>query len=96
MKSHQSGFERGRKIVMVLVALAILFGVLGLMFTTENSRAQIIYIMSAFACIIGIVITSLTLCRCPHCGKRILNGVLVVKVCPRCKRSLATGKKVKR
>ncbi len=96
MKPHQSKFDRGRKIIVIFVALAILFGVLALMFTTENSRAQVIYVLAAFACIAGVIITSLTMCRCPYCGKRILNGVLVVKVCPKCKRSLSTGKKVKR
>ena len=96
MKPHQSLFERGRKIVILLIAFAIFFGVAGLMFSADNSRSQIIYILCSFACILGVVITSAVLCRCPHCGKRIVNGVLVVKVCPRCKRSLTTGKKIKR
>ena len=96
MKEHVSDFERGRKIVQVLLVLAIAFGVIALVFTAENSNQQMVFILAAFACLVGLVITSLTLCRCPHCGKHIMNGVLVVKICPKCKRSLTTGKKVKR
>ena len=96
MKGHVSDFERGRKIVLVLLILAIAFGIIALVFCAENSGQQMAYILAAFVCIVGIVITSVLLCRCPHCGKRILTGVLVVKVCPKCKRSLTTGKKVKR
>ena len=35
-------------------------------------------------------------CRCPNCGKVIFLGVLAVNTCPRCKRSLVTGNKVKK
>ena len=35
-------------------------------------------------------------CRCPHCGKIIFFGALSATHCPRCKRSLKTGKKQKK
>ena len=35
-------------------------------------------------------------CRCPHCGKVIFMGALSATHCPRCKRSLTTGKKQKK
>ena len=35
-------------------------------------------------------------CRCPHCGKIIFFGALSATHCPRCKRSLTTGKKQKK
>ena len=35
-------------------------------------------------------------CRCPHCGKIIFMGALSATHCPRCKRSLTTGKKQKK
>ena len=35
-------------------------------------------------------------CRCPHCGKIIFMGALSATHCPRCKRSLTTGKKYKK
>ena len=95
MKPHQSGFERGRSIVRVLMVLAIAFAVLGLLFSRENTGQQMILLVAALACVAGFVIAALVLCRCPYCGKRILSGVLVIKVCPKCKRSLTTGKKMK-
>ena len=64
--------------------------------SAENSSQQVIFIFAAFTCMAGLIVASLKLCRCPHCGKRILNGVLVKKICPNCRRSLTTGKRVKR
>ncbi len=96
MKHHISDFERGRNIVKVLVALAVAFSLIALMFTKENTSQNLYLILAALACIVGVVFVSLRFCRCPHCGKRILNGVLVLKVCPKCKRSLLTGAKVKK
>ena len=95
MKPHVSDFERGRKIVMILVVLAIILGVTALMFTKEDSREQTVLVVAAFACVIGVIVVARLMCICPHCGKRIVSGVLVLKVCPRCKHSLITGAKVK-
>ena len=95
MKPYVSEFERGRKIVLVLLVLAIAFGVVALC-SAENSSQQVIFIFAAFTCMAGLIVASLKLCRCPHCGKRILNGVLVKIICPNCRRSLTTGKRVKR
>ena len=95
MKDHVSDFERGQKIVKILIALAIGLCVAALMFSRENSTQQTWLIAGAATCLVGVVVVALRFCRCPHCGKRIINGVLVLKVCPKCKRSLITGKKVK-
>ena len=46
-----------------------------------------------FATIVFIIVRE---CRCPHCGKIIFMGALSVTHCPRCKRSLTTGKKYKK
>ena len=83
MKPHVSSYERGRNIVRVLVVLAIILGVSALMFTHENSREQMFLVIAS------------ALCVCPHCGKRIVSGVLVLRVCPKCKHDLLTGAKVK-
>ena len=45
---------------------------------------------------IATVVIIVRECRCPHCGKVIFLGVLAVTSCPKCKRSLTTGKKVKK
>lgn len=96
MKPHVSDFERGQNIVRILVVLAIILGVSALMFTQENSREQMVLVLSSAACIFAVVIVARFFCICPHCGKRIVSGVLVLKVCPRCKHSLITGQKVKK
>ncbi len=93
MKRQLSEFERGRRIVLIFVILAVVLGVAALMFTKEDSREQMILVIAAFVCVAAVVISARLFCRCPHCGKRIVNGVLVLKVCPRCKHSLITGKK---
>ena len=46
-----------------------------------------------FATIVYIIVRE---CRCPHCGKIIFTGALSATHCPRCKRSLTTGKKQKK
>ena len=46
-----------------------------------------------FAVIVWIIVRE---CRCPHCGKIIFMGALSATHCPRCKRSLTTGKKRKK
>ena len=48
------------------------------------------------AIFIGTIICVYQFCRCPYCGKHIMLGVLAVKDCPRCRRNLATGKKIKK
>lgn len=46
-----------------------------------------------FATLVFIIVRE---CRCPHCGKIIFFGALSATHCPRCKRSLTTGKKQKK
>ena len=95
MKPHVSSYERGRNIVRVLVVLAIILGVSALMFTHENSREQMFLVIASSACVVGGVLVGCLFCVCPHCGKRIVSGVLVLRVCPKCKHDLLTGAKVK-
>ena len=96
MKPHVSSYERGRNIVRILVVLAIVMGVCALMFTKENSNQQLFLVLGSAACVIGVIVAARQLCVCPHCGKRIVNGVLVLKVCPKCKHDLLTGARVKK
>ena len=96
MKPHVSGYERGRNIVRVLVVLAIILGVAALMFTQENSREQMLLVIGSAACVVGVIVVARLLCVCPHYGKRIVSGVLVLRVCPKCRHDLLTGAKVKK
>ena len=95
MKPHVSSYERGSNIVRVLVVLAVIFGISALMFTQPDSREQMILVLASAACVVGVLVAARLLCVCPHCGKRIMNGVLVLRVCPKCKHDLLTGAKVK-
>ena len=55
----------------------------------------IVYIASTLIFIYAIY-TIIKCCRCPSCNKVIFFGLLAAKTCPRCKRSLTTGQKVKK
>lgn len=96
MKPPISAFEHGKRIVAVLLGLAVVFCLYALMFTEEYSKENLIAVMAGFVCFVAMIIAAAQLCRCPHCGKRIIFGVLAVKVCPKCRRSLATGNKVRK
>ncbi len=49
--------------------------------------------VALFAAMVWIIVRE---CRCPHCGKIIFLGALSAASCPRCRRSLTTGKKQKK
>ena len=45
---------------------------------------------------IAAVVVIFLYSRCPSCGKVIVFGVLKATSCPRCKRNLVTGQKMKK
>ena len=94
-RSHKTDFERGRTYSVVLIAMTIVLSVISLMFTESGSTEGIALTISAFLCAIGAIVAVVKLCRCPYCGKKILIGVLVTTTCPKCRRSLTTGDKVR-
>ena len=51
--------------------------------------------LSGVACVMVCLLVVITVMKCPYCGKRIFRNCLVVKVCPHCRRDLASGLKVK-
>ena len=84
MKNYSTftnNFTYGRDLVKKLVIVAAIACVLGLL-TQSNPTLQIY--------------TIIKYCRCPSCNKVIFFGLLAAKTCPRCKRSLTTGQKVKK
>ena len=89
-------FERGQMWVKHLLFAAILCGAAAMLLVKSGSYAQLTLILISFGLLIGMVVTAWRLCRCPYCGKHIIAGVLAVKTCPSCRRSLSTGKKVKK
>lgn len=96
MKTPISDFERGRRIVLVMIAVALALGLGALLFTQEGTVENTVLAVASLVGIVAVIFAAMHFCRCPHCGKRIINGVLTLKVCPNCKRSLITGQKIKR
>lgn len=95
-KAHENTFAQGRELVKKLMAAALISGILGLV-CDQLSHPVAPYILGLTVIIMATTIyVMVTYCRCPHCGKRILTGILVATTCPSCRRSLVTGKKVKK
>ena len=91
-----SNFARGQKLVRWLLAAALVAGVAGLLLFREATMQQTVCILLSAALLVAVIVVAARDCRCPSCGKRIINGVLVLSTCPRCKRNLYTGDKPKK
>ena len=52
-----------------------------------------LFTLLLFAAMVFIIVRD---CRCPYCGKIIFLGALSATHCPRCRRSLTTGKKYRK
>ena len=94
--SFTSNFARGQKLVRYLLVGALAAGAAGLFLFREGTMQQTICVLLSAALIVSVVVVAARDCRCPGCGKRIINGVLVLNTCPRCKRNLYTGDKPKK
>ncbi len=94
--SFPNTFARGQKLVRFLLALSIVAALAGLLLYAEHSTGQLVCIFLSLAMMIGVITVIARDCRCPRCGKRIINGVLVLETCPKCKCNLYTGDKVKK
>ncbi len=94
--SFTSPFARGQKTVRLLLVLAIAAGLAGFLLLPAQSTAQFLCYVLSLALLVSVPVVASRQCRCPYCGKRILAGVLVLEVCPNCKRNLYTGDKVKK
>ena len=93
---YESKFSYGQRIVRYLLFAVIALSLAAALLTPKGSTEQLILVLAAFAAIGAIFAVISKYCRCPHCGKQIIAGVLAVKSCPKCRRSLTTGKKVKK
>ena len=92
----ESNFEYGRKIAKYLLVAAIALMAVGLFVTPAESTAQAVVMFAIIGLIVATIVVVYRFCRCPYCGKHIFFGILKVKVCPACKRNLASGKKTKK
>ena len=97
MKStFTTAFARGQKLVRRLLAAAMVCGAAGLLLFREGTTEQAVCVLLSAVLIVAVIVVAARDCRCPHCGKRIINGVLVLSSCPRCRRDLYTGDKPKK
>ena len=94
--SFSSNFARGQKLVRYLLVAALISGAAGLLLFREGTMQQAVCVLLSAAFIVSVIVVAARDCRCPSCGKRIINGVLVLNTCPRCKRNLYTGDKPKK
>lgn len=88
----QYGQSRVKTLIYAGVGCALLALVCGLFSKTIESVLMIVTLVI----IAWAFVVLFRYCKCPHCGHRIVFGVLAVTTCPACRRSLTTGKKVKK
>ena len=95
MKSYVNGFIYGRDLLKKVIMATVVCCVLSIVFRQNMTLQGIFAAATLILFIVGIYI-DYKHCRCPHCGKVIFLWVLAVTSCPKCKRKLTTGKKVKK
>ena len=95
-KTYVNSFMHGRDMVkktMISTAVCCVLSVLAQFF---SQSLVALFGGATLILFIATVVIIVRECRCPHCGKVIFLGVLAVTSCPKCKRNLTTGKKVKK
>ena len=95
MKGYANNFVYGRELMKKLLVGSVIAAVAAYVFQANQTVSAVLtgICLILFASVIYIMVK---FCRCPNCGKVIFLGVLAVNTCPRCKRSLVTGNKVKK
>ena len=88
-------FETARRLTMVLTVLAFAAIILGYILYPEGDAMRDTMILTGGGIVAAAVLIIAAFCRCPYCGKVLISGLFVLKVCPKCSRNLATGEKVK-
>ena len=89
-------FEDTKSLVKTLVVLAVICCVGCLFFTQEGSVLQAVLVVLTLVFMVAAIVVVFLYSRCPSCGKVIALGVLQATCCPRCKRNLVTGQKMKK
>ena len=91
----KSRFESGRQAAKILAILAAVSCVTSLLVGdgTPLQGALLVLTLTLFVSMFAVIALR---CRCPHCGKTVIAGLWNATTCPRCRRSLTTGNKIKR
>lgn len=93
--SYTNDFTYGReRVKKFMIAAAVSCAVS--LFLPQYSAIQLGLMALTVLSFATAVVIVFKYCRCPSCGKVIFLGVLRVTACPRCRRSLTTGKKIKK
>ena len=95
MKVYENNFVYGRELVRKILYASVASCVITLLLRS-NPPMQLAFFVITFALFAAIFVVLYKYCRCTHCGKMIVFGVMAVTSCPRCRRNLVTGKKVKK
>ena len=96
MKTYVNSFIHGRELCKKTMVSTLVCAVLSLIGRSINPYMQIFFTGATLILFVATIVIIVRECRCPHCGKIIFLGVLAVTACPKCKRNLTTGKKVKK
>ena len=93
---HASNYETARGHLRTVMIAAAVFCILSIAIPAAYALFKLAAMLITILLFAAMVYVICTECRCPHCGKIIFLGALAATYCPRCKRSLMTGKKQKK
>ena len=95
MKNYTNNFTYGRDILKQILIGAVVCAAMCFLFR-NNQTWSVVFSALTIGLFIGALVVVVKYCRCPHCNRVIFLGVMALSSCPSCKRSLVTGKKVKK
>ncbi len=95
-RTYENTFIQGRELTKKLLGGSVVSCVLSLIFGQISRPVQSVFFALTVILFVSTIYVMAKYCRCPHCGRHIFLGVLAISVCPGCRRSLVTGKKVKK
>ena len=95
MNTYINSFIRGRELLKKLLVSDLVTAALAILFR-GTPAVMALFSGATLLLFIAIIYFAVKYCRCPNCGKVIFIGVLAVDACPRCKRNLVTGRKMKK
>lgn len=81
-------YQRARICASGALLLAVcLFAARCLFPSLSEAVSQALLVMGAIA-VLCWFLTALLWCRCPHCGRRIIQKILLLRECPACGKPL--------
>jgi hypothetical protein len=91
-----SRYEAARaRLRTVVIASAV--ACVGSVLTPQSYLSlKLFFTMATVLLFVTVIVITVRECRCPHCGKIIFFGALSATHCPRCRKSLSSGKKQKK